>query len=93
MRLPICTVHLRCPEIAVRLRRYCLSVPASGVSGYGLGVLLYAWIASAVSSKTAVELPLVWMPIPFYIVTGTILGGVLLSLIPIYILWKKEALR
>lgn len=67
-------------------------IGCGGVLGYLLGTGFYALVGHVLAGKTAIDLPILFMPIPFYIALATVIIGILLSLIPAYLLQKKDTL-
>lgn len=64
-----------------------------GIIGYALGMLAFATVSSLTRDKTAVFMPVDFYELPIYIAIGTVILGLIVSIIPAYIISKKDTLK
>ncbi|WP_028884394.1 FtsX-like permease family protein [Taylorella asinigenitalis] len=64
-----------------------------GILGYIIGMLAFAMVSNLTKDRTAVFMPVDFYELPIYIAIGTVILGLIVSIIPAYILSKKDTLK
>ncbi len=77
----------------INLQQNAMIIATGGLLGYFIGYLVYVILANLINQRTAIELPIGFMSVPFLVALGTVITGLIVSVIPALLLKKKDVLR
>ena len=79
--------------LKLNLLQNTMIIAVGGLIGYLGGYAIYIGIANLINQRTAIELPLSFMSTPFLIALATVVAGLIVSIIPAFLLRRKNVLR
>jgi putative ABC transport system permease protein len=79
--------------LKINLLQNTMIIAVGGLIGYLGGYAIYIGIANLINQRTAIELPLSFMSTPFLIALATVVAGLIVSIIPAFLLRRKNVLR